>query len=229
MRRQGKIAKWNDERGFGFISSSEGGDSVFVHISSLPRSDRRPNVNEPVSYTPAFDSHGRPQAKDVRFIVGPNSARPIRQIPRSSVAVPIAFAMSFLVALAALAAVGRLEISWLVLYYGASIVTYGGYARDKTAAQNAGRRTPESALHLMSLVGGWPGALIAQVRLRHKTRKPSFLVGYWFTVIVNCIALGVIVGKGVAPVKVLLGGAILQSLAADGAIACFSSNLVPSA
>ena len=208
MRHQGKIAKWNDERGFGFISSSEGGDSVFVHISSFPRSDRRPSVNEAVSYTLAFDSHGRPQANDVRFIVGPSSASPMRQIPRSGIAVPIAFAMSFLIALAALAAVGWLEMSWLALYYGASIITYGCYSRDKTAAQNAGRRTPESTLHLMSLVGGWPGALIAQVLLRHKTRKPSFLVGYWFTVIVNCIALGVIVVKGVSPVKVLLGAAI---------------------
>jgi uncharacterized membrane protein YsdA (DUF1294 family)/cold shock CspA family protein len=208
MRHQGRIAKWNDERGFGFISPSEGGDSVFVHISSLPRSDRRPSVNEGVSYTLAFDSHGRPQANGVRFTVGPRSASPMRQILRSGIAVPIAFAMSFLIALAALAAIGWLEMSWLALYYGASIITYCCYSRDKTAAQNAGRRTPESTLHLMSLVGGWPGALIAQVLLRHKTRKPSFLVGYWFTVIVNCIALGVIVAKGVSPVKVVLGAAI---------------------
>ena len=208
MRHQGRIANWNDERGFGFISPSEGDDSVFVHISSLPRSDRRPSVNEAVSYTLAFDSHGRPQANDVRFIVGPHSASPIRQIPRSGIAVPIAFAMSFLVALAALAAVGWLEVYWLALYYIASIITYGIYAQDKTAAQNAGRRIPESTLHLMSLVGGWPGGLIAQVLLRHKTRKPSFLIGYWFTVIVNCIALGVLVGKGVSPVKVLLGAAV---------------------
>ena len=208
MRRQGKIAKWNDERGFGFISPSEGGDSVFFHISSLPRSDRRPSVNEGVSYTLAFDSHGRPQANDLRFIVGPSSGSQMRQILRSGIAVPIAFATSFLIALGALAAVGWLEMSWVALYYGASIITYSCYSRDKTAAQNAGRRTPESTLHLMSLIGGWPGALIAQMLLRHKTRKPSFLVGYWFTVIVNCIALGVIVGKGLSPVKVLLGAAI---------------------
>jgi uncharacterized membrane protein YsdA (DUF1294 family)/cold shock CspA family protein len=206
MRRQGKIAKWNDERGFGFIASSEGRDSVFVHISSLPRSDRRPRLNEAVSYTIAFDSYGRPQANDVRF-VRPSSAPSRRRIPRAGLAVPIAFAMSFLIALAALVAVGWLEVSWLALYYCASIFTYGCYSRDKTAAQNAEKRMPESKLHLMSLVGGWPGALIAQVLLRHKTRKPSFLVGYWFTVIVNCIALCVIVRKGLSPVKILLGAA----------------------
>jgi len=207
MRRQGKIAKWNDERGFGFISSSEGSDSVFVHISSFPGGVRRPSVNEVVSYTLAFDSHGRPQANDVRM-VGPRSPSLMRQIPRSGIAVPVAFAMSFLIALAGFAAVGLLEMSWLALYYGASIITYGCYGRDKRAAENGGRRTRESTLHLMSLVGGWPGALIAQMLLRHKTRKLSFLVGYWLTAIVNCIALGVIVGKGVSPVKVLLGAAI---------------------
>lgn len=208
MCHQGRIAKWNDERGFGFISPCEGDNSVFVHISSFPRSGRRPGVNEAVSYTLAFDSHGRPQANDVRFIVSQVGAPPMRRMPGLGIAVPIAFAMSFLVALAALAAVGRLEMSWLALYYGASIITYGAYARDKTAARNAGRRTPESTLHLMSLAGGWPGALIAQVLLRHKTRKPSFLIGYWFTVIANCIALGVLIGKGVSPMKVLLGTAV---------------------
>ena len=207
MRRQGKIAKWNDERGFGFICSAERSDSVFVHISSFPRSDRRPSVNEAVSYTLAFDSHGRPQANDVRFIVGRNSA-PMDQILRSGVAVQIGFGMTFLIALAALVVFGWLEMSWLVLYYGTSIITYGCYSLDKKAAEKASRRIPELTLHLMSLVGGWPGALIAQVLLRHKTRKPSFLVGYWFTVIVNCIALGVIAGKGVSPVKALLGVAI---------------------
>ena len=204
MYRHGKIEKWNDERGFGFISSSEAGGSVFVHISSFSRSDRRPSVNEAVRYTLAFDSHGRPQAKDVRFLTG-SSGAPSTQIPRAGIAVPIAFAMSFLIALGVLAAVGWLETTWLLLYCVASILTYGCYSGDKTAAQNAGRRTPESTLHLMSLVGGWPGALIAQALLRHKTRKPSFLVGYWLTVIVNCIALGVIVGKGVSPIKLLLG------------------------
>ena len=207
MRHWGKISKWDDERGFGFISSRKGGDSVFFHISSLQRRDRRPSVNEPVSYTVALDSQGRAQANDIRF-VGSNSALAMPQIPRPGIAVPLGLALSFLVVLAALAGAGWLEMSWLVLYLGASLITYSCYSSDKTAALNARRRTPESTLHIMSLIGGWPGALIAQVLLRHKTRKPSFLIGYWFTVIVNCIALGVIVGKGVAPLKVLLGAAV---------------------
>jgi hypothetical protein len=38
-------------------------------------------------------------------------------------------------------------------------------------------------------------------------RKTSFLIGYWLTVIINCVALGVVLVKGVSPVKVLLGAA----------------------
>lgn len=205
MRHQGRISKWNDERGFGFISPSEGGGSVFVHISSFPRSDRRPGVNEAVSYTIAPDSRGRLQADDVRFIAAPPAASPTRRTTRSGIAVPVAFAASFLIALVALVAAGRLEISWMALYYGASVITFGAYARDKRVARDGGWRTPESTLHLISLVGGWPGALIAQALLRHKTRKPQFLIGYWFTVVVNCIALGIIIVKGVSPVKMLFG------------------------
>jgi len=207
MRRQGKIAKWNDERGFGFISSAEGDNSVFVHISSFPRNERRPSVNETVSYILTLDANGRPRANDVRFTRGWRRAPSIQQILRRGFA-QIAFAVSFLIALAVLATLGWLEMTWVALYYAASIITYGCYSRDKAAAEAADKRTPEATLHLLSLVGGWPGALIAQVRLRHKTRKPAFLVGYWFTVGVNCIVLGVIVRMRVSPLKALLGVAI---------------------
>ena len=95
MYYKGSIAKWNDERGFGFISPSDGGNSVFVHVSSFARGDRRPSVNEEVSYTLAYDANGRPQAKNVRFIVGAHSPSPMRQLPRSGIAVPIALAIEF--------------------------------------------------------------------------------------------------------------------------------------
>ncbi|WP_040500587.1 DUF1294 domain-containing protein, partial [Ideonella sp. B508-1] len=48
-------------------------------------------------------------------------------------------------------------------------------------------RTPESTLHWMGLLCGWPGALLAQQVLRHKTSKTSFIVVFWLTVLVNVV------------------------------------------
>ena len=40
-------------------------------------------------------------------------------------------------------------------------------------------RTPESTLHLLELLGGWPGGLVAQQVFRHKTRKFSYQLTFW--------------------------------------------------
>jgi len=80
---------------------------------------------------------------------------------------------------------------WLVpaIYAAASLVAFGAYALDKSAARRAARRTPESVLLLLGLAGGWPGALVAQRLLHHKTRKTRFQVVFWSTVVLNCGAL----------------------------------------
>lgn len=161
-------------------------------------------MNEAVSYLLSFDSQGRPQANEVRFVVAQTSVQRVRQLKSSSDAIQIAIATSFLIFVTGLTMMEKLEWSWLALYYCASVITYVSYSRDKSAAQKDERRTPESHLQLMSLVGGWPGALIAQVLLRHKTRKASFLVRFWFSVVLNCMGLGIIVWKGVVPVKFLI-------------------------
>lgn len=46
-------------------------------------------------------------------------------------------------------------------------------------------RVPENTLHLLALLGGWPGALYAQQTLRHKTQKTSFRIVFWMTVLAN--------------------------------------------
>lgn len=78
----------------------------------------------------------------------------------------------------------------LGLYCGLmSLLTYGIYALDKNAARRQRPRVPERLLHLLALLGGWPGALIAQQRLRHKTRKPAFQIVFWLTVLLHLAGL----------------------------------------
>lgn len=70
-----------------------------------------------------------------------------------------------------------------------SLVSYALYAKDKSAAQTNGWRVSERTLHTTALLGGWPGALVAQQRLRHKTKKASFRAVFWVTVVVNSAGL----------------------------------------
>jgi len=95
-------------------------------------------------------------------------------------------ALIFLAALAASAASGRTPLATFYLYLVVSLMTFAWYARDKSAARRGARRTPENRLHLLALLGGWPGALMAQQQLRHKTRKLPFHVLFWATVALNC-------------------------------------------
>lgn len=77
MRIDGKLAKWNDERGFGFIAPLQGGSEIFVHISAFPKDTRRPQPGELLSFEIAPGNDGKKRAANVRRPPYP-SARPAR-------------------------------------------------------------------------------------------------------------------------------------------------------
>ncbi|WP_369991970.1 DUF1294 domain-containing protein [Pseudomonas xanthosomatis] len=77
--------------------------------------------------------------------------------------------------------------SWLALalYPLVSLVSVMLYWQDKQQARGQGWRTPEKVLHASELLGGWPGALLAQQLFRHKTRKLSYQLVFWGIVLVH--------------------------------------------
>jgi uncharacterized membrane protein YsdA (DUF1294 family) len=87
------------------------------------------------------------------------------------------------------AAVWKLPLWVAGMYLLLSIVTFIAYAADKSAAASGSWRTPESTLHTLALAGGWPGALLAQQFLRHKSTKHEFRQVFWGTVLVNVVGL----------------------------------------
>jgi uncharacterized membrane protein YsdA (DUF1294 family)/cold shock CspA family protein len=180
MRHVGRINTWKDEQGFGFITPKGGGGEVFVHIKSFSNRQRRPKGTEIVTYELTSDAKGRMRAESVAFF--DDEALPSVHGQGKSLVVPA----TFFLALAAAVLMQRLPFHILGLYAVASTVTFFVYARDKSAAKKDVWRTSEDALHALSLIGGWPGAFIAQELLRHKSRKQSFRIVFWITVAVNC-------------------------------------------
>jgi cold shock CspA family protein len=78
MRLHGTLTRWNDERGFGFITPAKGSSDVFVHISAFPREGGRPRLNELISYELEASPDGKQRA--VRVM------RPARPAPGRSTA-----------------------------------------------------------------------------------------------------------------------------------------------
>jgi uncharacterized membrane protein YsdA (DUF1294 family)/cold shock CspA family protein len=185
VRYQGKITEWKDDQGFGFITPNGGGQRVFLHIKSFSNRQQRPVGNELVSYELTRDAKGRPQAGSVA-LVG-------KRVPSAEQAGPGKAALMLPAAFLALvfgsALSGQLPIEVAGLYLAASVAAFLAYALDKSAARSGQWRTRESTLHLIGLAGGWPGALAAQRLLRHKSRKQSFQIVFWATVMLNCCAL----------------------------------------
>ncbi|HEY5512795.1 MAG TPA: DUF1294 domain-containing protein [Geomonas sp.] len=104
-------------------------------------------------------------------------------------ALSLPFATLFLLFVMGSAFAGRLPFAVVFLYLGASAVAFFAYLLDKSAARNGQWRISENTLQMLGLVGGWPGALVAQTLLRHKTKKQSFQIVFWLTVLLNCCGL----------------------------------------
>jgi uncharacterized membrane protein YsdA (DUF1294 family) len=68
-----------------------------------------------------------------------------------------------------------------------SLLAFMAYVFDRSAAGSGRWRTSKKTLHLLSLAGGWPGALVAQQLLRHKASKKSFIAVFWVTVAINLL------------------------------------------
>jgi uncharacterized membrane protein YsdA (DUF1294 family) len=82
----------------------------------------------------------------------------------------------------------HLYLIWLA---AASVITFGFYGFDKAQSKFGGWRMPEMALHILALVGGFPGGWVGRPVFRHKTQKGIFTfvlvvstllhlgLGYW--------------------------------------------------
>jgi uncharacterized membrane protein YsdA (DUF1294 family)/cold shock CspA family protein len=188
MRFEGTLKTWNDDRGFGFIEPAQGGQEIFVHIKAFGPRTGRPQPLQRVSFEVELGPQGRKRARNVELVRHMPTKRKARSDSPAQwgtatlFAIP-AFALLFLV----VALLWRPPALLALVYPAISVVTFAAYALDKSAAQRKAWRTPESTLHILALAGGWPGALLAQQFLRHKSAKAEFRAVFWGTVVLNVI------------------------------------------
>lgn len=68
MRQQGRVIKWVDEKGFGFISVNNTSEQVFAHISAFPKGQERPKLNELVTFEIVKDVKKGYKAYNIHYI-----------------------------------------------------------------------------------------------------------------------------------------------------------------
>jgi uncharacterized membrane protein YsdA (DUF1294 family)/cold shock CspA family protein len=189
MRFTGKLKTWNDERGFGFIQPTQKGQELFVHITAFPQGTGRPAMGQTLTFEVETGSDGKKKAKAVQY--------PVRAIhaPKPRVDSPAQWTLPRILAIpvfagiyAYVAARWGFSLPLLLAYLVLSLVAFFAYALDKSAAVSGRWRTSEQTLHLFALAGGWPGALVAQQLLRHKTSKQNFIYVFWLTVFINIVS-----------------------------------------
>lgn len=82
MRIEGTLTKWNDDRGFGFITPTQGDSEIFVHVSAFPKDGGRPTIGERLTFEIEIDSAGKRRAKSLLFPGRPPVCPPCRPISR---------------------------------------------------------------------------------------------------------------------------------------------------
>ena len=192
MHCSGVLIAWNDQRGFGFIQPVSGGQQIFVHIQAFQKKSQRPQVGQLVSFQLELNAEGRQRAINVHSRNSDKNSRRARQTQKNSpahVGITRVFAIPVFFLIFLLTDVFWRVPAWVgVLYLAFSVFCFIAYVVDKSAAKAGRQRIAESTLLAWGLFGGWPGAIMAQQLLRHKSNKPAFLTKFWISVAVNILA-----------------------------------------
>jgi len=169
--QSGTIIEWDSKRGFGFLD--HGGKRLFLHIRDYAARHHAPRKGDVVSFQVGEDGQGRPCAQWAQTLSS-----------RSRLSTTHFLTLPFLLFLPTLAALKMPYDPRIIAGYAAlmSIISWRAYSNDKRRALAGAWRIPETRLHLIDILGGWPGAFLVQRHLRHKTVKASFQFTFWFIV-----------------------------------------------
>ncbi|MBD2199942.1 MULTISPECIES: DUF1294 domain-containing protein [Calothrix] len=201
---KGQIIRWIDNRGFGFIQPSDGGEEVFIHISAFKNVNHRPQVGDLIQYQLLVDKNGKLSAskasiqggKPAPILQSSSSRKPAQSktkllkklVKKFSPLVFKTLLLSLLPVFGSIFLVMKTSNPiGLILYPLMSVITFALYANDKSRAKQGKWRVPENTLHLCEFACGWLGGFVAQQILRHKTSKVSYQVVFWLIATVHIV------------------------------------------
>lgn len=201
----GKVASWDDARGYGFIVPLErrdGQERLFFHVRDYAQAGRRPEIDELVRFVPNRQPDGRWQASHVvrtataaRGRAGTRAQRrhptPTMRARRGGTATMLLLVAGWAATLGWAVGARLLPVEAPLALLALNVLTFAMYAIDKRAAQTGRWRTPESQLHLLELLGGWPAAWLGQRWLRHKSAKRGYRLVFWSMIVLHLLALAV--------------------------------------
>ncbi len=145
---------------------------IFLHVKSLPHHQRRPKVNDVLTYEVGVDEKQQHYARSAKI---EGIAWSYFTIIWLGVTILFGIYVYFVLQ-------QKFPFHPPAIYAAMSLLTIRAYGRDKRAARLGTWRTPERRLHIFEMLGGWPGALFAQVCYRHKSRKTKYQIIFWMIV-----------------------------------------------
>nr|WP_275445543.1 DUF1294 domain-containing protein [Alteromonas sp. MmMcT2-2] len=162
VKYQGRIQQWDDAKGYGFVEPNGGGTRAFTHIEAFKQRSRRPVNGDIIVYEVEQDRNGNHRACNISLLKDHKAKRLRANKPTSRRKRNVIVLSIFSGALALFTLSGRLPFIVPIVYGAVSLLTILFYGIDKSAAKKEKRRVSEAKLHILSLLGGWPGALLAQ-------------------------------------------------------------------
>jgi len=144
-----------------------------LHVRDFAEHHKKPVVGDKISFQPGQDRRGPTCAKQAVHV---NDG--------GRITMSAWFVLTGLLVLPVLALWhGHVDWRWAGgIGLTMAVITYLAYSLDKKRARAREWRISEAGLHFLELLGGWPGAFLAQRRLRHKISKAGYQTVFWLIV-----------------------------------------------
>ncbi|WP_394145596.1 DUF1294 domain-containing protein [Vibrio atypicus] len=171
MAIQGTISEWDHHKGYGYIAVDDQEAQVRFHLFDFEAFGHPPRLRDRVQFRLAKDAQGEIKAVHVerKFVFN----------------FPLAVAIWFLSTMVASVFLLNFPPIVLIIALAISTVTYLVYAVDKQAQHTGGMQIPDVCFHVLNLLGGWPGAMLAQSVLHHKYNNIGFKLLFWLSMAAN--------------------------------------------